>query len=129
MAAEIKIPKTLGACADRLYALKALKSAAQKAVDALAEEESAIKNHLIENLPKSEASGVAGKVARAMIITQNVPQVKDWDAFYEHVRKTKSFDLLQRRVSDAAVKERWENGKKVPGVETFTVVKVSLNKL
>ena len=91
-------------------------------------EEKALKEHIINNLPKSD-SGAAGKVARVSVVTKDVPQVKDWDAFYKYVSRTKSFDLLQRRLSDAAIKERWENKKQVPGVEAFTVVSVSLNKV
>ena len=57
-------PKTIGACADRLYELKELKSEAQKVVDKIEEERKALERHVIETLPKSAALGVAGKVAR-----------------------------------------------------------------
>lgn len=124
-----KIPKTLGACADRLYETRQKRLAMQKEVDEVEAEEKALREHIIQTLPKSEASGVAGKVARVTVVTKDVPQVKDWDAFYKYVSRTKSFDLLQRRLGETAVKERWENGKKIPGVEAFTVVSVSLNKV
>lgn len=103
--------------------------AEQKKVDEIAAEETALKNHIIENLPKSEASGVAGKLARVTVVTKQVPQVKDWDAFYKYVKKTGSFDLMQKRLTDAAIKERWEAGKEVPGVEHFNAVSVSINKV
>lgn len=126
---EFKIPKTLGACADRVYELRAKRLAAQKAVDLIEEEEKAIKEHLINNLPKSEASGVAGKSARVTVVTKEVPQVKDWDAFYKHVKKTGDFDLFQRSISKAAVQARWDMNKKVPGVESFDAVTLSITKV
>ncbi len=131
MATEIKykFPKALGACADKLFELRNKRLEMQKAVDAVAAEESALKNHIIENLPKSEASGVAGKLARVTVVTKQVPQVKDWDAFYKYVKKTGSFDLMQKRLTDAAIKERWEAGKEIPGVEHFNAVSVSINKV
>jgi hypothetical protein len=131
MATEVKykFPKALGACADKLFELRNKRLAEQKKVDEIAAEESALKNHIIENLPKSEASGVAGKLARVTVITKQVPQVKDWDAFYKYVKKTGSFDLMQKRLTDAAIKERWEAGKEVPGVEHFNAVSVSINKV
>lgn len=131
MATEVKykFPKALGACADKLFELRNKRLEMQKAVDAVAAEESALKNHIIENLPKSEASGVAGKLARVTVVTKQVPQVKDWDAFYKYVKKTGSFDLMQKRLTDAAIKERWEAGKEVPGVEHFNAVSVSINKV
>ena len=125
---KFKFPKAMGACADRLYEVRQKRLAMQKEVDEVEAEEKALKEHIINNLPKSD-SGAAGKVARVSVVTKDVPQVKDWDAFYKYVSRTKSFDLLQRRLSDAAIKERWENKKQVPGVEAFTVVSVSLNKV
>lgn len=122
-------PKTLGACADKLYELKAKRSAAQKVADAIEEEEKALKEHIINTLPKSEANGVAGKLCRVTVVIKEVPQVKDWDAFYKHVKKTGDFDLLQRRLSDAAVKLRWDAKKKVPGVDVFNAVSLSMNKV
>jgi len=126
---KIKLPKTLAACADELYKTREARLAAQKAVDALQAKESLLKEHLINNLPKSDASGVAGKLARVTVVTKPVPQVSDWDKFYAFVKKTGSFDLMQRRLADSAVKERWDNGKTVPGVEPFNVVSISMNKV
>lgn len=126
---KFKMPKTLGAAADRLYEVRQKRLDQQKVVDALAAEEAALKDHIINNLPKSEASGVAGKLCRVSVVTKAIPQVKDWDALYKYVKKTGAFELLQRRLSDAAIKERWEAGKTVPGIESFNVVSVSVNKL
>lgn len=126
---KFKFPKALGACADRLYELRQKRLEEQKKVDAIEAEEKALKEHIIQNLPKSEASGVAGKLARVTVVTKEVPQVEDWDAFYKYVKKTGNFDLMQRRLADAAVKERWEAGKEIPGVKHFQVVTVSINKV
>lgn len=126
---KYKFPKALGACADKLYELKQKRLDMQKAVDVVEAEEKALKEHIINNLPKSEASGVAGKVARVTVVTKEIPQVKDWEAFYKYVKKTGQFDLLQRRLTDAAIKERWENGKEIPGVEHFNATAISLNKV
>jgi len=124
-----KMPKTLGLCADELYNTREQRKALQKEVDALTEKESLIKEHLINNLPKSDASGVTGKLVRVTAVTKTVAQVKDWDKFYAYIKKNNAFDLMQRRVSEAAVQERWEGKKKVPGVEPFNVVSISINKV
>lgn len=126
---KFKFPKAMGACADRLYELRNKRLEEQKVVDAIEAEEKALKEHIIQNLPKSEASGVAGKLARVTVVTKEVPQVEDWDTFYKYVKKTGQFDLMQRRLTDAAIKERWENGKEIPGVKHFQAVSVSINKV
>ena len=82
---EFKIPKNLGACADQLFKTRQKRLELQKAVDELAAEESALKEHLINTLPLSEASGVSGKLARVTINVKEIAQVKDWEAFYKYV--------------------------------------------
>ena len=124
-----KFPKSMGACADKYYQLQQKRREMQKAAAEVEAEEKAIKAHIIEHLPKSEASGIAGKLARVTVVTKEVPQVKDWDAFYKHVKRTGNFELLQKRVGNTAIQERWDNGKEVPGVEHFTVVTLSMNKV
>jgi hypothetical protein len=124
-----KFPKNIGACADKLFELRNKRLEMQKQVDAVESEEKAYKEHIIQTLPKSDASGVAGKLCRVTIVTKKIPQVKDWAKFHAYVKKTGQFELMQKRLADTAIKERWENGKEVPGVECFTTVSVSMNKL
>jgi hypothetical protein len=126
---KFKFPKTIGACADKYYQLKESRLAAQKLVDKIEAEEKALKQHIINTLPKSETTGAAGKLARVTVVTKEIPQIKDWDKLYAYIKKNNAFELLQRRVSDSAVAERWEAGKKVPGVEAFTAVTISCNKV
>ena len=123
------LPKTVGACADALYTTRQERLAEQKKIDELKDREAQLKEHLIATLPKSDATGAAGRVAKVQIKTKPVPQVEDWDAFYKHVKRTGSFELLQRRLAEEAVRERWDAGKKVPGVEVFNTVTVSVTKL
>lgn len=129
MSAAKKYPKAIGACADMLYKMREKRLAQQKIVEAMEKEESALKEHIIQTLPKSEASGVAGKVARVTVIKKEVPQVKDWDKFYAYVKKHDAFELLQRRLAVSAVEERIEDEQQIPGVEMFVAPTVSLNKL
>lgn len=123
-----KLPKSLAACADLLYAKRAERLLAAKVVEELEKVENFIKQYLIDNLPKNDATGVTGKLARATRIPKEIPQVKDWPAFYAHIKKTGDFDLLQRRVGEKAINERLEAGKKVPGIEIFRTATISIVK-
>jgi hypothetical protein len=124
----MKLPETLGACADALFQLKADLAEQNKLVDEIKKDIQQLKNHLIANLPKSDADGVVGRLCTCRVTTKDEPQVKDWEALYAEVMATKDFSLLHRRVSAAAVKERWKDGKQVPGVDVFRVVDVSVTK-
>lgn len=120
---------TLARTVDQLYEVRKRRLEAQKEVDKLQKIETELNNTLIEHLPASDASGVAGHIARAQIVATIIPTVENWDEFYKYVAKNKNFGLLQRRLSVKAVEELWEDGKVVPGVGRFHAKKVSLTKV
>ena len=126
---EFKMPGTLAQVADLLYKTREKRLKVQKDAVVLEDQEKQMRAHLIDNLPKSEATGVSGKIANAKIVTKTEPTVEDWDALYKYISRTKSFDMLQRRLSGEAVKERWAAKKVIPGVGTFNVVTVSVTKV
>ena len=102
---------------------------AQEWFAGLEEKEKALRAHIIKILPKTETSGVSGKVANVLAKNKTVATVEDWDALWKFVIKNKATDLLQRRVNQAAVDARWEEKKKIPGVAEFNVVTLSLTKI
>lgn len=128
------IPKTIGACADKLWELGERKSKAQRVVDAIAEEERALEAHIVDHLEAGESNAITGRVAKVSIGTKEVPTVKDWPKLWAHIIKlakrdpVAGFSLLQKRPSEAVFRELWEAGEKVPGVDRFTVKKVSVRK-
>jgi hypothetical protein len=128
MPKKFVIPKSLALCADKLYEIRAARYAMQKEVDALAADEGLLREHLIANLPVSQASGITGRLAHVEIEKKTIPQVTDWPAFYKHILKTKDFSLMQRRVNDGAIKERWEAKKVVPGVGKHTTKVLSVTR-
>lgn len=128
----LKIPKSLARAADLYCNTRDKRLALQKQVDEIEADEKALKEHLINSIPKSDATGIAGKVCRVSVVTKAVPRVTDWEKFYEYVGKNRnkgSFALLNKVVNVKSVAEIWEAGKQVPGVESFNAVSLSLNKL
>ena len=121
-------PKKLGACIDKLYELRESRLEAQRAVDEMSSKETELHKHIIDTFSKADLDGASGKLATCSINKTIVPSVVDWDVLYKFIHKTKSFDLLERRVSRAAYKERLDAEEVVPGVESFGVVKLSLRK-
>lgn len=123
------MPPSIGLCADLYSEVRELRLAMQKHVDAVKARETEIREFIINNLSKSDDTGAAGKRYRAQIVTKDVPALKDWDAFTDYVIANGRFDLLQKRLSDRAVKDMWEEGQSVPGVEKFRTVDVSITKV
>jgi hypothetical protein len=133
------LPTSIGRCADLLHDVRALRLAMAKEVEEVEAFEREVKEHIISNLSKSEDSGAAGLRYRAQRVTKAVPRVvtsddagepvDGWGQFWGYVRQTGRFDLLQKRLSDKAVKDMWEAGEVIPGVEKFNSVDVSITKI
>lgn len=126
------LPKSMGACADLLFNVKSARLAMDKKVQELKAEETRITNHIIDNLSKREETGAAGKHHRVQVMRKKKYRVDPtkWDKFFDWVGKNKRFDLIQKRISDDAIKATVEEGKKrIPGVEPFDYVTVSLTKV
>ena len=120
----------VGEIADLLYLTKQERLEVQKQVAALEAQEREIKAWLIDNLPKSEVSGVAGKLARVSIVSKEEPTIIDERKFRRFLQKTKRYELAYKlRPAGVAIKEAWEEGEEIPGIGPFTVVSVSMNKL
>jgi hypothetical protein len=123
------MPASIGLCADLYSEVRQLRLAMHAHVEEMKARETEIREHIIQNLSKSSDTGAAGKKYRAQVVRKIVPQLKDWDTFTKFVAKNKRFDLLHKRVSDQAIRDMWDGGVNVPGVERFTTVDVSITKI
>ena len=62
-------------------------------------------------------------------ITETVlPQVVDWDEFYDWIVKNDAFYMLQKRPAAAAYRELQESGTEVAGLVPFTQRAIGLRK-
>jgi hypothetical protein len=117
----------LGAMVDELYKIKLKKDELSKKLDALSEDYNEVQEELLEAMKAGGVDKVGGKSATISLSSAMVPTVKDWDKVYAYIMKHKAFDLLQRRLSTEAWRERLDVVP-VPGVETFKKTNVSLRK-
>lgn len=129
-----KLPKTLAECGDLAYALRQQRYDLNKQVADIEAQEAALADHLIQNLPVSEATGVRGRVAQAKIEKKEVVQVTDWNAVQAYILKNAKknpgvWSLFQRRIGEATVKEMWARNENMPGCEKLEVKKISLTKI
>ena len=59
---------------------------------------------------------------------KSYPAIKDWNAFYEYVSQTGSYDLLHKRLSNTAFRDRWAAGEEIPGTSSSEIWEVSVTK-
>jgi hypothetical protein len=128
---KFKVPKDIGACVDRMGALQLEINTATlnytRITEPLKAEYDGIEEHLIKNIPKENLEGAIGKLYTVMIEHPSFPQVKDWAKLYAYIVKHNAFELLQKRPTVSAFRERWDAKVVVPGVEIFRDTKLKLS--
>lgn len=116
--------------ADAFKELRDKRLALKHEVDALYQQEKDLKHELIQFLQSADGvTGISGQLCHIKLRPKHTAQVENWDALYDHIRKTGEFELLQRRVGEGAVKERWDNGDVVPGVIDHKTDDLSVTKV
>jgi hypothetical protein len=82
--------------------------------------------HLMSEVGTTKAATESGH--SVTMAKKTVPVINDWDAFYGYVQETKSFDLLHKRLSTTAFKDRAENGEQIPGSTITELWGITLTK-
>jgi hypothetical protein len=116
----------MGAAIDTLIELRDKKRVLAAEIEAIETQYNTIEEQLFEKMDQEGTSKGTGKLGSASITQSVVGNVTDWDALFKYVAKTKFFHLFQRRLSDPAVRELFEKGTKVPGVEPFNKRRLNL---
>jgi hypothetical protein len=124
-----KFPVTIGGCLAELARVRKLRAAAEAKVAPLAEQEAALRDHIMNTFAKDDIGGARGSGLSLSLVTTKSPKVGDWDAFWGFAKRKGNEDLLNRAVNSAAWRERAEAGVSVPGIEVFTNVALRVTSL
>jgi hypothetical protein len=123
---------TLSAAIDAIAMIDNNMVILQSKVNALEAERALLMVEIRKCMEVANLTEAAGNAARAKITEATVYNVSaeagGWPALWERIRTTGEFDLLQKRLSSRAVRERFDAGDALPGVRpvTITTIKVTL---
>ena len=122
------LEKSLGEEIDELYSLRTQRLALSKEVDAFKTKEAELRAKIISRLRSNGLDSGRGSDATASITTEVAVNITDWAEFAKFVVETNSIDLLQKRISMAAIRARWEDDVEVPGTTKVELPDLSLTK-
>jgi len=117
----------IGTWIDTLHALREKKAKAERAVDEVKKLIDETEQVVMTALKDAGLESARGKKLQATLSHREYPQLEDYEKLVAHIKKTGAFELLQRRLSSTAVRERWEQKKTVPGVGVFRAVELALS--
>jgi hypothetical protein len=118
----------LGAQLDHLYAFDQKIDAMEAELRMTKQIRATAERQLMESMLDSKVEGCLGKRASARLKHTRHPTIKDRGALDKYILKTKNIHLLQNRVVSSVYFEMLEEGNKVPGVEIFDKVSLSITK-
>jgi hypothetical protein len=122
------MPKTIGTCADHAYKIQQERLKLQKRVDDMKAQELALLKHAEVMMQKAHLEVCKGKLGQIRRSMEALPQGENWGKIYEHIAETGQFELLQRRISVSACRERWDLGEKIPGIDRIDLIRPRLSK-
>lgn len=114
---------------DEYQRVRADRLAKEKEAKAIKDVERGHMETILEALRESETEAIGGTTHLAKRVVKDEPIAEDWEKIHAHIQATGEFDLLHRRLTDTAIKARWDDGVEVPGVGAFPVEKLSLTQL
>lgn len=119
----------LAALVDEYDAARDTRLAADREAESLKKDETALADRIVAELNSQGVRYAAGTVKRVKLTPQSKPKAEDWPLFYLYMKEEGAFDLLQKRLSEAAIKERTEDGIVIPGIVFNEFFKLSLGKI
>ena len=123
------IPPTIGRVADLYKGVTAIRLLMEKEVKKVRARESELKEHMIDNLSKSDDQGAVGLKYRVQLTKTVKPVTKDWEQVYDYIVENDRFDMLQKRLGDRAVLDIYEETGYMPkGIEKFNAIGISVTK-
>jgi hypothetical protein len=120
---------TIGSRIDALNQLREDKRALEEKIKVIEESYRELEEALMETLQKQGMDKATGKKASVSVSSIVVGNLVDDTAFFAYVKKTGYFHLLQRRLSDPAIRELLESKGSIPGVEPFVKKRLNLRSL
>lgn len=110
---------TLGQITDKMHAVREAKRELQEQLKAIDEEYNQLELQLIEASDDQGTDRGAGALATYTVLERVVPQVENWDEFYDYISDNKYYHLLERRPSVTGCRELFESKGVIPGVQKF----------
>jgi hypothetical protein len=130
MSAQLQPIETVGGLIDELFLLREQRRKLAETDKDLRDQYAELEVRLIAALDQQETTQARGRSATATLSEEDYASVTDWTAVYDYIRRTASWFLLHKRISNASWKELTElNGEPVPGTQAFRKRSIALRRI
>lgn len=113
----VKVDAKLSKKVSDFILLKSNITKATKQVTDMKSEAAKMEAELIPMLIESQQLGMMVTVGKVALKEKDVFSATNWQHIEAHVKKTGDFGLYQKRLSTTLLKEYWDDGVKIKGIE------------
>lgn len=113
---------------DEYYLQREKRLELDRASEELQKRERELKAQIISYMEEERAGVLGGFLATVRLKITPKPTSKDWWEVWAWAKANDAPDIYQRRLNEAAVTERREQGVLIPGIEWFPVATLSVSK-
>jgi hypothetical protein len=113
---------------DAYITARAQRLALDKQVDELKSHEEVLKDAIITKMKEGKMLACGSTLGIVKMTINKEPQGQDWPAIYDYIKANDAFDLLHRRLTVQAVKDRVAEGEEIPGIAWAEVPRISVSK-
>lgn len=113
---------------DQYVTARAQRLTLQKQVDEMEALEKSLKATIIAKMRDGATKVIGGVVGFVKLQHEIEPVAEEWPKVWAHIQETGNFDLLHKRLTITAVRERWDAGEEVPGVGRRDKYDLSVSK-
>jgi len=123
-----KQPPTTAVIIEQMVAVRDERRKISSRDKELVEEFRSLELEMLTRLDEQGMEKASTSAGTASINETVLPQVVDWDAFYQWMIDNDSLHLLQKRPAAAAFRELNDSGETIAGVEPYTQRSIGLRK-
>jgi predicted secreted protein len=115
--------RTLKTVVSDLDQIHAARLSADKTAKDLASTEAALKQELINFMVEQQVASIGSETYMFSVKEKTRVQVLDWPQVYEYIRQTGEWDLMYKRLNEAAALAR---ESQLPGTEQYSLNELSI---
>ena len=112
-----------------LHATRALIRDVQTQEKDLKMKQRELESQIAIKLQQEGIDKVSNDVCTLSLKAEVVPTVEDWDQFFEYLKETGQFELMQKRMSATAYRELIAMGVDIPGVKSTELTRINFRSL
>lgn len=127
MSVQIETSELQEKC-EELKAIRAAKAEVEAELKQAKEMEAECEAHVMHLMDLQNLMSFSNELFTIHRRSVNTPQIENYDELIEYIKQEDAWDLLQKRLSSVAARERWDQDIDIPGVSCWVKEDITIKE-